>query len=388
MKRAVTPEPSALCCDYLTQVPIEVVARIVCNTRENFTLIQSAEELRALFALRRVSHYFLRHLYDAYIVPQFRELSFALARVVCDRSILLFPCLEKMSLCIGTRLTGQSVTRLTRLSELHYLQGQGGIRDRDVSGMTQLTCLNVLFSGCPSYPCVARLTKLRMLNIEGPSTCLTKNDGYLCVTGLTSLSVRHRHAIESPRLCDTHLSHLTNLTQLRLWGEDDVSARAISLLTRLVSLELSHVALHDTDLLNTTRLRRLRLPGNKHLTDAGLTRLSALTWLDISGCVSVTDRGLSRLTNLKTLVMRDTECHCRVTEHGLSGLRALSLLNLGTNTNLTADTLRRLPALRMLVAEPYNPVLASLHWKRTGHDNIYRRINDTIDEEKYSAFVY
>jgi hypothetical protein len=180
---------------------------------------------------------------------------------------------------------------------------------------------------------------------------------------LLSDEVREKKGRRIPvRVTDEVMDLLRGLDQLEeLTIKHPISAAGWAKLRghpRLARLALLHEALDDAaveHLIALPALRVLSLTESK-LTDAGLARLleaKSLTHLLLHSSESITDRGLASLAAQSELECLTLIRIARLTDEGLRGLAGLSSLNsLGlTADNLTDDGLRHLedlPALRHL----------------------------------------
>lgn len=136
------------------------------------------------------------------------------------------------------------------------------------------------------------------------------------------------------------------MTQLDLEGAStSVIVRSIVPLVNLTSLNLSgNVNFRGDTLHQLSALRVLNLARNTGVRDNQLSRLTALTALDLTRNPVISWTGVSGLTNLRTLVARDTY----LTNGALIGLTQLTDLDVRGNPNVNDAVLRHLPALLWL----------------------------------------
>lgn len=85
-----------------------------------------------------------------------------------------------------------------------------------------------------------------------------------------------------------------------------------------------------------TNLTSLILGGNSIITNDGLSGLTKLTSLSLGYNKTITNEGISKLTNLKSLNLKQNK---KITDEGLSNLRVLTRLNLNYNNNITDEGL-------------------------------------------------
>lgn len=119
------------------------------------------------------------------------------------------------------------------------------------------------------------LTCLQVLYIwEG---CPVSNDTIQCMTWLNGLELCPRGAID-----DNGLMALTQLTSLRLVGNDMVTGAALKALTRLTYLDISHTTHLDFNaVLALPSLSHLIAHGDTSLRTEHLTTLTCLQYLDL-----------------------------------------------------------------------------------------------------------
>ena len=169
------------------------------------------------------------------------------------------------------------------------------------------------------------------------------------------------------------LQYMTNMTELRLWGNQIDDLTPLSGLTGLVDLSLGSNQISDlTPLANLTNLTRLNLFGNQisDLTPiAGLTNLSELV-LSNNQIVDLTP--LADLANLKVLELGNNQISDLTPLNNLTGLEELAL---DGNQIRDISSLSNFERLRFLSSSD-NPVNES----RSGDPeiNIIERISASV----------
>lgn len=159
------------------------------------------------------------------------------------------------------------------------------------------------------------------------------------------------------RLEDKEIIHLTNLTNLNLDENYQLSAASITKLTNITSLSMNDPKaipygrkFEGTVLEKLPKLQSLSFKHNYRIRDLHMTSLTNLTKLDISGAcycgTNMTDDGLSHLVSLVELNISNVDAG--ISDIGLFPLQNLTNLNIKNNRHLTAACLERLTNLREL----------------------------------------
>jgi hypothetical protein len=178
----------------------------------------------------------------------------------------------------------------------------------------------------------------------------------------TALQGWNRNIFALPELVELIMTYLTLEEKLR---QRRVSRLFNTLITALIR-ELSPVplGLDDVGLSSLTNLRilqftettaskesrwtLLKTPFNRGISDAGLVTLQCLTWLDLGmDNKTVSDRGLSVLTNLTTLKLRSVDGVSDAGLHTLTRLTSLELSNCKKVTDASLTHLTNLTDLRL-----------------------------------------
>jgi len=209
-----------------------------------------------------------------------------------------------------------------------------------VYGMTTLTQLTFRATTNPNEWMLdlSRLTTLTILDLQ---SCPVNDELVRSVSNLVGLTFLDLS------VCDSHTgeglgSSLTALTKLNLGCCHNITAqgmRAVSRLPALTHLNLNSDGQNDVGLQNEdglcevrhlTRLTDLNIRNNHHVTDAvmhAVSGLPALTSLDISECRNITSEALCEVRNLT----------------------GLTELFLGFNFHLTMEVFRAVSTLTALV---------------------------------------
>jgi len=157
----------------------------------------------------------------------------------------------------------------------------------------------------------------------GPNENIT-DAGIKSLTALTILSIGGNQ-----KITDEGLSKLTSLTGLSLGWNKNITDRGMEPLTALTDLDLG-VNNQITDIgILTKPLTSLQMGLNLKITDKGLP--GSLTSLGL-GWSKISDAGLSRLTALATL---NIGFNCLVTDAGIAPLTKLTTLDVGKNRNIS-----------------------------------------------------
>lgn len=192
-------------------------------------------------------------------------------------------------------------------------------------------------------------------------------DGIASLSRLTSLSLHYQCALDGEMI-----QTLTNLQKLSVINNFNVEDEHILALTNLRSLESSGTRITMNGLIGKhVKLETLIVPGMKNLNDEILGKFLLLTTLDISFNHAVTDDCLSRLTNLRELVLDSVfradfpmvstslqkltnltslslAANYVVRDEDIESLFNLTSLNIQSNLRITDRALRNLSSLTFL----------------------------------------
>lgn len=147
------------------------------------------------------------------------------------------------------------------------------------------------------------------------------------------------------RITNEGVSKLTNLLSLNLSCNTVITNQGISTLHKLKYLDLN-IFLKRCSKYNTNPSWYYILNWNFKITDRGISRLTNLTSLILSSNRHITDDGITNLTNLTRL---DLGCNDKITDNGIIGLTNLTFINLERNHKITDNVIRSLLKLVKIV---------------------------------------
>jgi Leucine-rich repeat (LRR) protein len=245
----------------------------------------------------------------------------------------------------------------------------------DIGELSELTSLRLLGHDRLLPACIARLTKLRRLDIAASHSLdevdensrMMDNETLRVLTQLEDLDIAF-----TSRITDVAVRHLTNLTKLDLdSAAPGITDAVLRTLTRLRVLGLSsyqgvgadvhvfaemgnlqalslsmNVAVQGVSLHGLATLTYLNLKGAVQVGDADLAMLVGLRVLIVDRNVTLTDASLSVLTNLEVLSLETTRAN--ITNAGVSVLLSLRVLDLSGNKSITAEGIAPLTRLEQL----------------------------------------
>lgn len=310
-------------------------------------------QFRALAAWRHLSERY-RRLIDTRIYPFMTRLPrTSYDFKPNDAALRLFPNLTHLH--ADSPLSFEAVRQLTRLTALD-LDYDNTLSDDEVGQLTTLTRLHISSAagvGAAEGPCLLSLVALQELEVV---------DLQLHASWLTSLP----------------------LVRLQLQGGDPPILGQLPLLTTLRDLQISADTLDDASLLRAPNLTRLVIVGAAEdapgrLSDASVSRLTALRELNLRSAERITSRALLTMPELRQLevdvghypelgqltqLTRLNPWRSRwLTDEVLLRLTELRWLDLSENDMVTDDGLR-LPKLEYLRMSPELSADALLHLPR------------------------
>ena len=251
-----------------------------------------------------------------------------------------------------------------------YVSGEGYVNSNEISdlsplsGLNNLTWLNLFRNSISDVSALSGLTKLTWLNLSGNSisdvsflyglnnlTWLGLSGNSISdvypLSGLTKLEwldLRNNHNI--PNVLSA-LSGLINLRTLLLSRNTIVNASALSGLTKLTRLDLAGTFISDVSFLyGLNNLTWLNLGDNSISDVSALSGLTKLTRLDLSDTDISDVSALFGLTRLEWLDLRDNRSISDVS--ALSGLTKLTKLYLRANNISDVSALSGLTKLTTL----------------------------------------
>ena len=284
------------------------------------------------------------------------------------------PRLKRLSIG-GTEYDASHMQVLARLPRLRALEIRNASLTpaafEELGALGRLEELNLL--GTPvntaALEQVGQLRRLQALIVETPQDrAAWQHLGQL--KRLKSLRI-----MKGYRLQPGDLRFLAQMPELRLfWLQSSIEGDVLADLKhvpQLTELRLQANQLQDRDLqyiAGHRRLRHLTLESNSgnYVTDEGLAvvaRFRELSFLNVSRCRGVTDRGLAHVRNLaylRTLRLSGTNITDQGLQH-LSGLQRLVNLHVET-TSVTPQGLKRLgprPELKTLKVNGVEPAVVA-----------------------------
>jgi internalin A len=217
-----------------------------------------------------------------------------------SEGLTTLPKLTSLNLSHNLVVTDEILMKLSSLTDLN-LNMNFLISDMGLQALTNLKCLhlNMNHSTCDKKAGrilnagLLALTNLRKLEL-GDNSDIT--DGVISrLTFLNALDLRFNYYIS-----EAAVRGLTSLTELYL-GQSLIGS-CVSGLTNLTLLCLEeNDQVKDDHLSTLTTLRNLNLYGNGFISDACVKQLTSLTQLNVS-YTNITDDGISTLTKLASLV--------------------------------------------------------------------------------------
>lgn len=229
------------------------------------------------------------------------------------------------------------------------------IRDNQLENLFNLTSLNLTYNYRITDLGLSNLSNLTKLVLE--SSPSVTNDGLKRLTNLKKLVLsqyEHGNVQWHSTIDDSGLLELTNLTSLRLGPVPNISSKCLSKFRNLRKLSLvNNTTIGNYAIYNMTSLTKLTLKrtvdqvgmnyvgyGNEEISDKGLKKLTNLRSLISNSRLS--DVGMKSLS----LTSLNLEYASRVTDEGIKDMTSLTWLKL--NENITLDGLKNLTNLTYL----------------------------------------
>eukprot|EP00475_Leptophrys_vorax_P043440 TRINITY_DN8370_c0_g1_i2.p1 TRINITY_DN8370_c0_g1~~TRINITY_DN8370_c0_g1_i2.p1 ORF type:complete len:567 (-),score=13.05 TRINITY_DN8370_c0_g1_i2:185-1885(-) len=235
------------------------------------------------------------------ILPNVQEIHMPSCTGLLDESIsnlAAFPALLRLNLVLCMGLTGTGLVNMAQLSSLKSLYiSHTGIHEDYIQFLSAMPSLQELWvHGCAigntGLQHVGRIASLETLSIGGCVGCTVSHN----------ISA-HLH----------HLTRLSNLKDLWLWGCDKITAA-------VAAGKIPEAA--GPNALSIVPARAVLKAGCFKVTDAGLAhvgQISSLKRLHIKGCHALTDDGLAFLARLRLVLLESDACFA-VTDKGLEKL--------------------------------------------------------------------
>lgn len=193
------------------------------------------------------------------------------------------------------------------------------------------------------YAChfLTKLHRLQHLDVRFDRYVLD-DPTLLCLSSLTYLNLA-----QSDKVTDKGLTNLTNLTALNLHANRMVKGSCFSYLTNLAYLSIwDNECLINGCLEPLTKLKEIVMIGNRSLSDVSLKNLTSITSLNLNGTQQVTDEGISRMVNLNSLSLSN---NCMISDSCVRNFTNLTFLDIRWRNNVSIETITRLRNLREIL---------------------------------------
>lgn len=232
-------------------------------------------------------------------------------------------------------ISNASILLLESLKHLQELRVGfcGGVTDEGLSyiGMHHRFLTHLDVSGCDKISTTSVLATLKHLRILRLRNCSMSNDSIASLEGLADVLVELDVSFCSnitgrglARIADT-FPHLRYLSMDWCEGITDEGLEHVGKLKRLVSVSMAACsAITDEGLLHLApcgQLECLVIRNCRKITNGGLSficqHLGKLQFLDISGCLRITDDGIESLQNLQLQQFKMQYCS-KITEVGIA----------------------------------------------------------------------
>lgn len=205
--------------------------------------------------------------------------------------------LESLNLSYNSSITEiQTLTNLTDLNLSHIGAHEAHVPDKFLRHLEKIKTLSL-----EANP-VIRLDAIQHLSSTLTSLNLNDNKRIKDITifsNLVSLEISQNTSI-----CTFHPNHFTSLTHLNLSSNNTIGKREPNLINDFVNLK-SLILMQNNMINNFTRLTNLtflNLSNNLLVSDSTLSCLTNLNFLNITYANSISDKSVSLLTNLTTLI--------------------------------------------------------------------------------------
>jgi hypothetical protein len=224
--------------------------------------------------------------------------------MIFDKGVKCLTRLNELSLRANNFISNRGIEYLTNIKSLDLSENYE-INYEGVKRMQHLHTLCLENNRYFNDFMLMKLSSLRTLKIDICSDI--SSQGLSKMTNLTFLRIREDLSGVRPILVehvikDKGIQNLTNLEQLVLTGNRTIGNEAFMNLPKLASLALPTRAT-DEGLMKLSNLVDLRL--NRKITDESLSIMTNLFCLDVGSNSFVSGRSIFKLTNLKTLYLRD-----------------------------------------------------------------------------------
>lgn len=213
------------------------------------------------------------------------------------------------------------------------------VRNRDIQQLTALTKLEIIDQcGWIDNDSIKGLTQL---------TALTLHADYISCKGIRKLTNLTSLAAKETNIGNEGLKDLTKLEKLKLGKRTQVSTEGVMKLTQLKTLVLKgNKWVGNQALWKLSKLKSLRLSPGEGITENGLLVVaSRLTKLNLDTNERITDKTVSQMTALTTLVL---DRNTNISVEALKTLSRLKKLNLGRNEVIPPKPLEQLGFVQQL----------------------------------------
>lgn len=246
---------------------------------------------------------------------------------------------------------GINDSELMLLSNLISLRiPSGDVTSESISKLTNLTSLDLGWNESISASAIEEAVNLKYLDIR---ECFAMR-GLLDMSKLTKLESLY---VSGVKLLPRSLRRLTNLTFLHFGYEGRSKVSCLENLPLLSHLALSsNYSLEDDDIVKLSNLTRLELLEYNQITDEGLSKLTNLKSLtvDVSWVSNdegeISNEGLTSLVNLTSLSIRDPYDDA-ISDEGILSLTNLSEIDVTRNPYISIETLRKLTNLKNIICD-------------------------------------
>lgn len=199
------------------------------------------------------------------------------------------------------------------------------------------------------------LRKLKLTTLKGATFKITD-------VGIFHMDLQVLCADPYSKFTDMSLRYMTDMRELRIYGNEKVTDEVISKMNKLHILDIGETNISDKALVNKPDLHTLFIDDNPHITDDGIKDLNLkhmnisesnitdeglmnkdLFTLNIGINNNVTDKSVSKMINLQHLEIVE----CNVTDDGIAHLKLLSLV-VGSGSYITDKSIENMISLRSL----------------------------------------
>jgi Leucine-rich repeat (LRR) protein len=245
---------------------------------------------------------------------------------------------------------------VTSLSTVRWQTRRGPMKnvsldDETLARFGALTALDLdLFNtnNCVTAAGVVACTKLTCLDISWARADRFAVHGNLAVSRLRHLTELNLNECQSKVMFED-LAQLTNMTSLGI-SHTSITFAGISTMTSLTFLNISGCHIRDEELLHFSKLQTLVLGDNDYITKESLSLLTNLTGLGLAGNAMISGEVLALLPNLNALDISYTK-DALVTDEQLRACTNLTYLDHCDHEFISDEGIRDLTKLTALFFE-------------------------------------